>query len=316
MTADVLRIEDPASGLRAVLVIDTLVSGRAFGGIRVAAYADEAGALEEARRLARAMSLKCGFAGIDGGGAKTVVWAWRDRPAAMRALGRFVESLDGRYCCGGDLGFTADDQREVASATRHVACSDLADRTGRTVVDAMLAAGPVRTVAVQGLGAVGRSVARRLRERGADVVACDPAPAACDGARAIGCRIVPPDAILDQQSDAFSPCAVGGVITLDAARRLRARIVCGGANNPLAEPAVAGALLERGVVYVPDFVANAGALIAGSCAMLGHDPEPLLASVAGRVRALLDRASAERRPPVDVARDAAEERLRAASGRR
>jgi leucine dehydrogenase len=234
----------------------------------------------------------------------------------MRALGRYVESLDGRYYCGGDLGFTADDLRAVRAETRHIACSELADVTGRTVVDSMLAAGPVRAVAVQGLGAVGGSVARRLRERGADVVACDPDPAACDRARAIGCRIAGPDAILEEECDAFSPCALGGVITMTAARRLRARIVCGGANNPLAEPAVAAALLERGIVYVPDFVANAGALIAGACAVLGRDAEPLLASTAQRVRALLDRASAEGRPPVDVARDAADERLRVASGRR
>jgi leucine dehydrogenase len=315
MAAEERRIGDATSGLRAFLVIDALVEGRAFGGIRVRAGGD-GDALADARALARAMSLKCAFAGIEGGGAKTVVHAWTDRPAAMRALGREVEALAGRYLCGGDLGFTADDLRELRAATRYVACDGIADASGRTVVESLAAADATGHVAVQGLGAIGLSVARRLRALGGRVTACDPDPAACGRARELGCAVVEPGAILDVEADAFSPCAVGGVITPAAAERLRARVVCGGANNPLSDPGVAELLRRRGTVFVPDFVANAGALIAGSSAMLGRDPEPLLAALPGRVRELLARAAAEGRTPLEIATRAAEERLRAAKARR
>ncbi len=317
MPEDVQWIEDAPSGLQAVLVIDMLVAGRSFGGIRLGSYAHEMEALADAKKLARAMSLKCAFAGIDGGGAKTVVWGWRDRGAAMRALGRHIQGLAGRYLAGADMGFTDDDAAAVKAETKHLACCDVSDATGRSVVDALDAASekagvPLKSVAVQGAGAVGWAVVRRLRERGIAVVVGEPDPPRAERARQAGCEVVFPDAIYQQAADAFSPCARGGVLSDRAAVRLKCRIVCGGANNPLVNDAVAKVLHDRGILYVPDFVANAGALIQGSAGVMGHDPEPLLAALPGRVRELLDLARAENKPPLDVAVRIAEERLRRA----
>ncbi len=316
MPDDIQWIEDAASGLRAVLVIDTLLKGRAFGGIRVGRYGNDLEALADAKALARAMTLKCAFAGIDGGGAKTVVFGWQDRAAAMCALGSYIDKLGGTYLCGSDLGFAAEDVEAVKSRTRHIACADVADTSGRTVVECLLAVDTPKSAAVQGLGAIGMSVVKRLRARGIAIIAADPRPQPGEQARALGCELVFPDSIYEQPVDAFIPCAMGNVLRDRSVAQLRARTVCGGANNPLAEDGVAQLMAERGITYVPDFVANAGALIEGSCRMLGADPEPILSALPGRAKALVERARAEKRSPLDVAVAIAEERiasLRAAS---
>jgi len=312
---DLQWIEDAESGLTAVLVLDAVLRGRAFGGIRVGSYPNELAAAADAKALARAMTLKCAFAGIDGGGAKTVVYGWKNREAAMRALGRHIHGLGGRYYAGADLGFSDADLAAVQAETKYVACGDIAEETGRTVVDSLDAAGGARSVAVQGLGAVGMSVVKRLRERKVKIVAGDPNSARAEQARQLGCEIVFPDGLYQQGVDAFMPCAIGGVLTERAIARLKCTIVCGGANNPLANDAGAKQLMDRGVTYVPDFVANAGALIAGASAVLGRDPEPVLAALPDRVRELLARSKAEQRTTLDVAASIAWERVAALRGR-
>ncbi len=312
---EVLALDDAASGLRAILAIHAAPWGRSFGGIRVRPYPDQASAVADATALACAMSRKTAWARIEGGGAKTVVMvdpAMR-RPEAIAALGAFIESLDGRYGAGGDLGFTLEDDAVLRGATRFVACSSAGDAAAAGVVASIqgwvdargLGSLDALHVLVQGAGEVGGHVVARLRSAGARVTVADVDPARTE---------IDPDALWDVEADVFCPCAVGGVLDADTIPRLRAAAVIGGANNPLAdEDADAERLAARGIDYVPDFVANVGATIRGALGMLGRGGEAdgRLAEIRPAVGALLARAREERRSPLAVARTIVGERMAA-----
>lgn len=295
-------------GATAFVAIHAIVGGRAFGGIRIRPYASERDALDDALALARAMSRKAAMAGLRGGGAKTVLIEPRGRRAdAVRALGEFVQGLGGRYHCGADLGFTPEDHKVLAAATKYVACGGESAHTSRTVLAAMQALIRPRSAAIQGLGSVGRPLAAMLKEGGVRVVAADVRPVE-------GFESVPPDRILDQEADVFSPCAAGGVLDAAAVERLRCKVVCGAANNPFASDADAERLHRRGIAYVPDFIANSGALIAGASAALGESAkiEERIAAVGSIVRDVADRARREDRSPHFTAVAMADERIAAA----
>lgn len=292
---EVHRVE--CAGSVAFVAIHALLCGRSFGGVRIRAYATEDDALTDALALARAMSRKVVMAGIAGGGAKAVLMQPSgDRAAAVRQLGEFIESLGGRYLCGPDYGFTAADETVLRSATRHVASGNLAPATARSVIQAMRAVCEPRVVAVQGLGAVGLPLARTLRDAGVRVVATDLRPVE-------GFETVLPEAIYGVECDVFAPCATGGVLNSGTIPRLRCRVVCGAANNPLASDEDAELLLGRGIVYVPDFLANCGATIQGASTALGetHLIGKRMAAVADVTRALLREAEATRSSPHHVA---------------
>ena len=281
----------------AFVAIHMTVDGRAFGGVRIVDYPSEEDALDDACALAGAMSRKLLLAGLRGGGAKTVVIRPKtDREIALRRLGAFIESLGGRYHCGGDLGFTADDEAALRMETGHVACGSIGNSTARTVRLAMDAACTPRSVAIQGLGAVGLPLAEGLRADGIEVIAADIRDVS-------GFDLVDPGSILDTGADVFAPCARGGVIDFRAARNLRCKVICGGANNPLATFGVAGTLHSAGIVYVPDFVANVGAAIEGVSRTLGEADlvEERLLRVASLTRELLEAAKAENCSPLRVA---------------
>lgn len=286
--------------------------GRAFGGIRVCPYPDDDAALEDACRLAVAMSRKVILTGLPAGGAKTVVrvpeagWSPAERRTVLSGVGMFIADLGGRYHCGADLGFTAEDEDVVRSKTHHFASRDLGPWTSRSVLLAMRAFGEPSSVAIQGVGAVGRQVALELLAAGARVVVADTDQAAVEGLD--GVETVAPDAIFDVECDVFAPCAAGAVLTEETVARLQCRMVCGGANNPLASDSVADLLRERGIRYVPDVLANAGAVIKGAATALDRrdDVEALLAAIPDRVRELVGAAETADRSPHHLANERAD----------
>lgn len=273
--ARALSFRDDGCGLRGYLVLDDLTLGPAAGGIRTRRYDSDASALADARALARAMTYKCALAGLDAGGGKVVIMdtGALDRPRAFARLGELVDELAGAFYTAGDLGTTAEDLAAVARHTRNV-------RTDETSLAAAVARGLVRCidacavargrhlaglrVAVQGCGAIGAAATRALVDAGATVVVAD-----VDRARAValaedaGATVVAPHAVLVADVDVVAPCAVGGVVSDDVVAALRAWAVCGAANNILTGASAARALMDRGILYVPDPIASAGAVIDG-----------------------------------------------------
>lgn len=325
----VLLLDDPPSGLRALLVLDSLVLGPAAGGIRTLAYPDEAAALADAARLARAMSLKCAIAGLAAGGGKTVVMAHPglDRPRAFRRLGAYVEDLRGLYRTAGDLGTTPEDLRAMSGTTRYVNVreADLSAAAGAGVLSCLRALANFRgiadlrglRVAVQGCGAMGAAVARALAAAGATLALADLEAARTTRlAEELGASVLPPDLILAADVDIVAPCAAGGVLTAASVAALRAWGVCGAANNMLADADAERALHERGVLMVPDFLSSAGAVIAGvGVDVMGlSDVTPLLAGLGATTTRVLETSSATGVSTTSVARALAEARIAAAGG--
>jgi leucine dehydrogenase len=234
-----------------------------------------------------------------------------------------VAQLGGRYFTGPDVGTTDDDLRVVAGETRFVAVGDgpgdltVATATGVFAALSALAERlhtPVAKlcVAVQGLGAVGQQLCRLLHAAGASLVVADVLPARTEAAAAaFGATIVDPERILEEPCDVLAPCALGGGLTEAVCERLPARGVCGAANNIFASAAAAAVLHQRGVPVVPDFVANAGALIQGATWHLHGErvTEERLQRIGRTAGELLDRAQRENRPPSELALQVARERV-------
>jgi len=329
----VIALTNAASGLRAFIIIHDTTRGPALGGIRVRPYASDVEALEDGLRLARAMSYKAAMADLPCGGGKAVVIerAGWDRALAMRTLGRFIESLRGRFQTGRDLGLTEEDVRLLREETRYIGCEgeEFDAYTALGVIEGMRACVDHRagvptasgnpfvglTVAVQGVGSVGWAIARRLHEAGARLIVADVDERRARAAeRAFGAQVVPPEEIYDAPADIFCPCALGGVLTERTIAHLRARIVAGSANNVLASEALGWRLRERGILYAPDYVINAGALIHGANLYLKgqRENEAEVRKIYGRVREILALAERERLPTNLVADRLAQSRLKAA----
>lgn len=316
---------EPAAGLRAFLVIDSVRGGMAAGGTRTRAYTSTIDAVHDACQLSRAMALKCAIAGLQAGGAKMVVL---DHPGlaradAFRALGRRVQALGGLFQTAGDLGTTREDLAHMAQTTRFVRTNErfLAAAVARGVRACAEACAATRghanlsglRIAVQGCGVIGAAVAAELADAGATLVVADLDPAASARVAATtGARVAEPDAILMADVDIVAPCATGGVIDPEAVESLRAWAVCGAANNILADETVGVLLVERGVVFVPDFIASAGAVIAGVCGLQGRDDaEALIRQLGATTRAVLEEAAEQGVPTATVARRFAEARRQA-----
>lgn len=326
----VVLVRDRSAGATVLVVVHDTALGPAHGGIRRWAYPSLAAASADAVALATAMTWKCALAGVPAGGGKCVVLdhPGLDRAAAYRLVGRTVEELGGRYFTGPDVGTTDADLRLVAERTRYVALDrhgegpgDLAGATADGVLLALQAALAVAasrdlagtTVAVQGLGAVGAALCERLAARSVRLVVADVLPArAAAVAQRCGATVVEPAAIVRTPCDVFAPCALGGVLTAAIARELPARIVCGAANNVFADDDASAVLHARGIVAVPDFVANAGALILGATWHLtGRRAAPdAVARIGATTRELLERAAASGQPPLALALAMARERVR------
>jgi len=322
-----LAWHDDAIGLHAALVIDSRALGPAAGGIRTHAYATFAEAVADARRLARAMTLKCALGGLAAGGGKIAVWQQpgMDRPACFERLGQLIEQLGGALRTAGDLGTTAEDLAHVAQHTGYVHLNEeqLAGSVARGLTGCVKACAALRrrsadlsglAAAVQGCGSIGGAVARSLHAAGLAVAVADVDPERAGAVAAeVGGRVVAPDEVLQLDVDVICPCAVGGVVDHDVARRLSAWALVGGANNILTEPAVARTLADRPILHVPDVISSAGAVIdgIGRTVMGLPDRRPLIDGLGATALAVLQQAQASGRTPLAVAEALAARRLAA-----
>jgi valine dehydrogenase (NAD+) len=279
----VVFCQDPQSGLRAIIAIYSTALGPALGGTRFYPYPSEAAALEDVLKLSRAMAYKAACAGVDLGGGKAVILGdptTQKTEALLRAYGRMVQSLGGRYYTACDVGTYVHDMDVIAKETRfvtgrspeHGGAGDSAVLTAFGVFQSMRAAAQHawgspslagRRVAVEGVGKVGHHLVEHLLEDGAHVVVSDvDAHAVRRVTEAFGqVEVAPVDELPVLPVDVFAPCALGGSLDDDLVPRLQATVVCGAANNQLAHPGVEKVLADRGVLYAPDYVANAGGLI-------------------------------------------------------
>lgn len=333
------RFEDAATGLRGVIAIHSTALGPAAGGCRLWAYPDPQMMMNDALRLAQGMSFKNALAGLPLGGGKAVI----QRPAGdfdrrwlFAAFGRAVQSLGGDYVTAEDVGTTVADMEVVRGETRFVA--GLPSQGGRAGGDpspwtalgvklSIEAALDWRfgrgldgaTVAVQGLGSVGRELCRLLDADGARLVVADvDAARVAEVATRYGARAVSPDAIHQARADVFAPCALGGGLGERAIETLGSPIVCGAANNQLASVHDGHRLLEKGVTYCPDYVVNAGGIINVSAEYLGQGAaqvEAAVKAIPARLTRILARANRERSPAGAVA-DQLARQLIADAGRR
>nr|WP_246228025.1 Glu/Leu/Phe/Val dehydrogenase dimerization domain-containing protein [Mycolicibacterium helvum] len=287
----VVFCEDADTGLRAIIGIHSTVLGPALGGTRYYPYADSGAALTDVLRLSRGMTYKAALAGVDLGGGKAVIVGdptHSKTVAALRAYGRFVDTLGGRYITAGDIGIGAEDLDVIGGQTSHVVgrtvraggSGNSGPATALGVFRAMLAAAERvwggtslagRLVGVEGLGKVGGELVELLSGAGARVVVTDVDPTAI---QRIATRF-PSVTVCDDMSgvdlDIYAPCALGATLTTASVARLTASIVCGAANNQLHTPDVEQLLHDRGVVWVPDYVANSGGLIQVAAELHGRD---------------------------------------------
>jgi valine dehydrogenase (NAD+) len=280
----VVFCHDRPTGLRAIIAIHSTALGPALGGTRFHPYPTTAAALADVLALSTAMTYKNALAGLDHGGGKAVIIGdprTAKTEPLLRAYGRFVASLGGRYVTACDVGTYVADMDVVARESRHVTgrseawggAGDSSVLTAYGVFQGLRAAALTRwgdpslagrLIGVSGVGKVGRNLVPLLLEAGAGVVVADINADAVAALRERHpqIRVVPDtEALLAEPLDAFSPCAMGGALTPEVAEKLTAGIVCGGANNQLAQPEVGELLAERDVLYCPDFCVNAGGVI-------------------------------------------------------
>ncbi|MEM8740752.1 MAG: Glu/Leu/Phe/Val dehydrogenase dimerization domain-containing protein [Pseudomonadota bacterium] len=324
--------EDAGAGLRSVIAIHSTARGPAAGGCRVYPYADTASAVADAKRLAHGMSMKNALAGLPLGGGKAVIIAdpARDKTdAMMRAFGEAVEALGGAYVTGEDVGVSVADMDAVKQVTPYVmgasdAEGDPSTHTARGVFLCMARAAALKwggdldgvRVAIKGVGHVGAALARMLHAAGARLLVADArAQTASSLAAELGAHTVAPHRILTAQADILAPCALGADLSAHTIPDIQARIVCGAANNQLATPQDDARLRAAGIIYCPDYLVNAGGIIAisrGVTSWSAAKASTAIEALPESLQKVLDRAEAERQPTGAVADAMARARLGAA----
>ena len=337
---DLRVLRGSRSGATIAIAVHSTALGPALGGVRMWHYDSVADGVDDALRLARAMTYKAAAAGLDLGGGKGVICVpTPERPAGelRRAMlldfGDAVESLGGLYVTAEDVGTGAADMVVIAERTAHVVglpaeCGGRGDPSPLTARGVLAAIGAClehrfgeRSVAgvrvcVVGVGNVGGRLARMLAGAGAELTISDVDPARRALAVELGARWIDPGAAAAADCDVLAPCALGGAIDMATIRRLRCRIVCGSANNVLTDERLADALAERGIVYAPDFIANAGGLINVYAELRDLDGAValrLVAEIGPTVRRLLAAADAKGVTPLAAAQEQALERLQVAT---
>lgn len=328
----VVFCHDEASGLKAIIAIHNTSRGPALGGCRMWAYASEEEALTDVLRLSRGMTYKSALANLPYGGGKSVIIGdsrLDKSPALFRAMGAAVQRLAGRYIVAEDVGISVPDVEFMQQETRHVAgttsggSGDPSPATAYGVYMGLRAAVKHKlgrdkleglTIAVQGLGHVGQYLCRHLAEDGARLIVTDINEPAVQAAMAeFDAQRVAPDEIYAVDCDVFAPCALGAVINDDTLEFLKAKVIAGSANNQLAEPRHGDILKQRGVLYAPDYVINAGGVINISHEGPAYDKDKAFAHVAEIHDTLLEifrRAEAEGLSTATAADRIAEERFR------
>ncbi len=280
----VVFCHDEPTGLKAIIAIYSTALGPALGGTRFYPYASEQEALSDVLNLSRGMAYKAALAGLDLGGGKAVIIGdptTIKTEALLRAYGRFVQSLNGRYYTACDVGTFSEDMDHIARecsyvtgrTVAHGGAGDSSVLTAYGVFQGMRAAAETvwgeptlagRTVGVAGVGKVGHHLVDHLIEDGANVVVTDVDGAAIARVRAEHpeVRVVADaDVLVQSELDVYAPCALGGALSDDVVEKLSARIVCGAANNQLAHEGIEKSLQDHGILYAPDYMVNAGGLI-------------------------------------------------------
>jgi valine dehydrogenase (NAD+) len=331
----VVFCQDTQSGLRAIIAIYSTALGPALGGTRFYPYASEDEALADVLNLSKAMAYKNALAGLDLGGGKAVIIGDPQElksEALLRAYGRFVQSLHGRYITACDVGTYSEDMDVVGRESQFV--------TGRTVPNggagdsSVLTAFGVfqgmracadhvwgstslegKTVGVEGVGKVGHRLVEHLIEDGARVVIFDTSAAAAERVRARhpGVTVVANRTdLIASPLDIYSPCALGGAIDDDTVKALGSKIICGGANNQLAYPGIEKTLADLGIVYAPDYLVNAGGVIQVADELHGFNFDRARAraeQILATTRQILVMADADGVPPAAAADQLAERRI-------
>ncbi len=333
----VIALNDRACGLSGFMVLHDTSRGPATGGIRIYPYETEEDALTDGFRLARAMTFKAAAADLPVGGGKIVLRESDSlvREEALKAVGRALEILGGRFLAGRDVGVPVRDGAWVRSETSFMVdeseagVGDLNRATAIGVEAGARAALAFATgasgrpgwkgarVVIQGAGGVGTWLARILAENGAKLFVCDANPRALEELRSrVEFHEVEPDRVLSIECDVFAPCAVGGVIDSARARALEARIVAGSANNVLASKEAGEILFSRGIAYAPDYLVNAGALIQGVRFLRsGERSSPdALEAIGEKTGDLLQRARTAGVPPERLLEKETLDRLGASQG--
>ena len=320
---------DEETGLRAIVAIHDTTLGPSLGGTRLYDYGTEEGALEDVLRLSEAMTYKAAATELPLGGGKAVILGGPEAasPDLFSAYGRAVERLGGRYVTSVDVNTGAPEMDLIARETDHV----VGTSSGLENPSAITAHGVFRgieacaehvygtdsldgrRVVVQGTGKVGAALVEQLVEAGTAVVVSDVDAERVDHlVETHGVDSVCPDAIFDEECDVFAPCAIGGVVNDESVPRLSCDIVAGAANNVLAERRHAAALADRGILYAPDYVINAGGLITVYEEYVGGTREAALEKadrIGDRLSALIERAERDGTTALDAADAYAKDRL-------
>ncbi|MGQ9645379.1 MAG: Leu/Phe/Val dehydrogenase [Thermodesulfobacteriota bacterium] len=327
---------DRETGLKAIIAIHDTTLGQAFGGVRMVNYASMEDALQDALRLSRAMTYKCAAAGEDKGGAKAVIWGdpKKDKnESLLRAFGRFVDMLKGRFATGADLNLTAMDGSVMGRESQYILAKPKEEGSSGST-GPMTAFGIYvglkacakfiwgdenlqgKKIAVQGLGAVGEPLLGYLKEGELEVTATDVNEETLQRLqKQYGIRAVKPEAIYDVACDIFCPCAIGGILNDQTIPRLKCKIVAGSANNQLQDEERHGRMLhERGILYAPDYMINAGGVIQVIDEIQGFNQDRVRVKTEKIYQRLLDifeLAKRENILPLEAANRYAESRIQA-----
>lgn len=310
----VVFCNDPSTGLQAIIAIHDTTLGPALGGTRMYPYKNVNAALEDVLRLSEGMTYKCAAADLDFGGGKAVIIGDPEKdksPALFRAFGQFVESLNGRFYTGTDMGTTTDDFVEAFKETKFIngipkaygGSGDSSVSTTHGVIHALEATNEYlfgnpdsgsRTYAIQGLGKVGFKVAMQLLEAGAEIYVTDlntnTVKKIKEKAKTTDGKVydVHCDAIYSVKADIFIPCATGAIINDQTIKQLKVQAIVGSANNQLQTSRYAEKLQEKGILYAPDYIVNAGGLIQVADELYGPNPHRVLEKTKTIYRMLLE----------------------------
>ena len=291
---EVVFCHNKDAGLKAIIAIHNTVLGPALGGTRMWPYATEAEALNDVLRLSRGMTYKAAVSGLNLGGGKAVIWGDpnKDKSEALfRAFGKFVDSLGGRYITAEDVGIDVNDMEYVYRETEYVTgvhqvhggSGDPSPFTAYGTLQGLMATLNKKygdedvgkySYAVQGLGHVGMEYVKLLKERGAKIFVTDINAKLVDKAvNEYGAEAVGLDEIYDVPADVYSPCALGGTVNEQTLPRLKAKVICGAANNQLANNAIGDEVARRGILYAPDYAVNAGGVMNVALELDGYNRE-------------------------------------------
>ncbi|MDI6762694.1 MAG: Glu/Leu/Phe/Val dehydrogenase dimerization domain-containing protein [Thermodesulfobacteriota bacterium] len=326
---------DKETGMKAIIAIHDSTLGQTFGGVRMVNYASMEDALRDAMRLAKAMTYKCAAADEDKGGSKAVIWGNPEKDkneAYLRAFGRFIEMLKGRIVTGVDLNLDLNDGSIIGRETQHILARPKEEgssgssgvTTAYGIYIGLKACAKFlwgneniqgKKIAVQGLGAVGEPLLEHLKEGGLEIIATDMNEKILRRLqKKYGFRAVKPEEIYEVDCDIFSPSAIGGILNDQTIPKLKCRIIAGCANNQLEDEGRHSRMLhERGILYAPDYIINAGGVIQAIDEEQGYHSERVKMKterIYVRLLHIFEMAQKEGIFPVEAANRYAEMRIR------